>query len=236
MAANSTGSIAVALVVGVAIGVGIGYAVAPDGGSEQPAVAAAPSAAPSAAPAAPTAQPAQNPTYNVPINDFQPTKGPKDAKVTIVEVSDFECPFCNRVNPTVQQILETYPNDVRIVWANNPLSFHKNALPAAEAAYAAHEQGKFWEFHDLLFENQQKLGSEETYIEYAKQLGLNVDKFKKDLQNPEYQKIIDADMAQGSKVGVRGTPAFFINGERLVGAQPASKFKEVIDRALAEAK
>lgn len=192
--------------------------------------------APKAAPAAAAAEPAAK----VDVKDLAlgnaPILGPKNAPVTIVEYSDFECPYCKRGDQSLKEAIAAYDGKVKVAFKHYPLPFHKKAPGASKAAMAAGEQGKFWEFHDLLFEHQQNLGSEETYIKYAEQLGLNVDKFKKDLQNPEYQKIIDADMAQGSKVGVRGTPAFFINGERLVGAQPASKFKEVIDRALAEAK
>ncbi|WP_162687701.1 DsbA family protein [Bradymonas sediminis] len=187
------------------------------------------------APAAPAA-----PAAKVDVKDLAlgnaPILGPKNAPVTIVEYSDFECPYCKRGDASLKEAIADYDGKVKVAFKHYPLPFHKKAPGASKAAMAAGEQGKFWEMHDLLFENQRNLGSDDTYIGYAEKLGLNVEKFKKDLKNPEYQKIIDADMAQGSKVGVRGTPAFFINGERLVGAQPASKFKEAIDRALKEAK
>lgn len=165
-----------------------------------------------------------------------PILGPKNAPITIVEYSDFQCPYCKRGDASLKEAISDYKGKVKVAFKHYPLPFHKKAPGASKAAMAAGEQGKFWEMHDLLFENQSSLGSNDTYIGYAEQLGLNVDKFKKDLDNPEYDKIIAQDMAQGKKVGVRGTPAFFINGTRLVGAQPASKFKSVIDAALKEAK
>src|SRR5690606_6601023 len=127
--AKNTGSIAVALVVGAAIGFAGGYSIKPKG-SEVRAPSQPSAARPADAAAARAAAPEADPIYTVHFDDFQPTKGPKDAKVTIIEVSDFECPFCNRVQPTIQQILDTYKDDVRLVWANNPLGFHRNALPA----------------------------------------------------------------------------------------------------------
>ena len=98
--------------------------------------------------------------FKVPVSKDAPTKGAQNAKVTIVEWSDFQCPFCSRVEPTVSQILKTYPKDVKVIWKNNPLPFHKDAGPAATLALLAHEQGKFWQAHELLFKNQQALGRE----------------------------------------------------------------------------
>src|SRR5690606_13662573 len=224
--AKNTGSIAVALVVGAAIGFAGGYSIKPRGTDTRP------SAAPAARPADPTparaAAPEAEPIYNVPFNDFQPTKGPKDAKVTIIEVSDFECPFCNRVQPTIQQILDTYKDDVRLVWANNPLSFHRNALPAAEAAYAAHEQGKFWEMHDKLFENFRSL-SRENYEKWAQEIGLDMKKFREALDSGKFRERILEEQKLYTSRGARGTPAFFINGRLVSGAQPFEAFKRVID-------
>ena len=234
MAAKQTGSIAVALVVGVAIGFVGGKAVSPSTGGDKPAAVA--DAKPTTPTPAPTPRPggADAQIYNVPFDDFQPTKGPKDAKVTIIEVSDFECPFCNRVGPTVKQILETYPNDVRIVWANNPLGFHKNAMPAAEAAYAAHEQGKFWEFHDLLFANQRAL-TRENFEKWAQELGLDMNKFKAALDSGKFQEQIKKEQALYTSRGARGTPGFFINGRLVSGAQPFENFKRVIDEEIKRA-
>src|SRR5207245_2516617 len=133
---------------------------------------AGPPAPPPQAPPAPQAR-------NVDLGTDSPWLGAKQAKVTIVEFSDFQCPFCLRAEPTIQKILETYKGDVKLVWRNEPLSFHPNALPAAKAAMAAHEQGKFWQMHDALFKKQSELRSEERG-EGAEQIGLDVACCRKD--------------------------------------------------------
>ena len=166
--------------------------------------------------------------------DTSPSFGPKHAKVTIVEWSDFECPFCGRVVPTLAKIKETYGKDVRVVFRHQPLPFHPNAKPAAEAAMAAHEQGKFWEFHDKLFSNQKSL-DRATFEKYAQELKLDMNKFKAALDSGKYRALIDADSAAGSAVGANGTPTFFVNGRTLVGAQPFEAFKAAIDEELAKA-
>ncbi|NMC62431.1 MAG: thioredoxin domain-containing protein [SAR324 cluster bacterium] len=160
-----------------------------------------------------------------------PAKGPKDAKITIAEFSDFECPFCKRGHETMKKILEAYPNDVKIVFKHRPLPMHKNALSASKAAIAAGMQGKFYEMADALFANQQKLG-DEFYTTQAKALGLNVDKFKKDMASEETAKIVKDDEAQAEKLGVGGTPGFFVNGVSIPGAQPFEQFKTIIDKLL----
>ena len=159
-----------------------------------------------------------------------PVKGPEDAPVTIYEFSDFECPYCGRAHPIVQQVLEEYEGKVKLIHKHYPLPFHKQAKPAAKAAIAAQNQGKFWEMYDIMFENQGQLGSG-AYEKWASQIGLNVEKFKKDMKSISDERIND-DMSMGKKVGVKGTPAFIINGKRLVGAQPFSKFKNIIDQEL----
>jgi len=163
-----------------------------------------------------------------------PVLGPRNAPVTIVEWSDFQCPFCGRVEPTLQQLRQEYKGKIRLAWKNQPLSFHPNAMPAAEAAMAAHEQGKFWEFHDALFKRQGELGPA-LYDEVAKQLGLDMDRFHASIQSHRHAAQIQADMSAGSAVGAQGTPTFFINGKKLVGAQPVDAFKQVIDAELASA-
>jgi len=233
--AKNTGSIAVALVVGAAIGFAAGYSVKPRGKDTQAPSAPAAARQADRAQARPAAADAGEVVYyNVPFDDFQPTKGPKDAKVTIIEVSDFECPFCNRVQPTVKQILETYKDDVRLVWANNPLGFHPNAMPAAEAAYAAHEQGKFWEMHDKLFANQRQL-SRENFEKWAEELGLDMKKFREALDSGKFREQIQKEQRLYTSRGARGTPAFFINGRLVSGAQPFENFKRVIDEELQRA-
>jgi protein-disulfide isomerase len=229
---KSTGSIAVALVVGLAIGFVAGRAgvkkEAP--ANNQPAqVAAAKPGDPRAMPPVPAAQ-----YFNVPFDASQPAKGPADAKVTIVQVSDFQCPFCGRVEPTLKQIMDAYPKDVRVIWGNNPLAFHPNAMPAAEAAYAAADQGKFWEMHDKLFQNQTQL-SRENYEKWAQEIGLDMAKFKAALDTNKNLERIKKEQALYTSRGARGTPGFFINGRLFSGAQPFDNFKKVIDEEIARA-
>jgi len=232
--AKQTGSIAVALAVGVAVGFVAARTLPPM--KDKAAAPSQPSAAaptPAAVPARPAA-PGAEAIYNVPFEASQPTKGSKDAKVTIIAVSDFECPFCARVNPTIKQIEDTYKKDVRIVWANNPLSFHQNAMPAAEAAYAAHEQGKFWEMHDLMFANQRSL-TRDNFEKWAQQLGLDMAKFKSALDTNKFKAQIEKEQQLYTSRGARGTPGFFINGRLVSGAQPFDNFKRVIDEELKRA-
>ncbi|MBW1907344.1 MAG: thioredoxin domain-containing protein [Deltaproteobacteria bacterium] len=175
--------------------------------------------------------------FKIPVTDAQPSKGPKDALVTIVEFSEFQCPFCSRVLPTTKQVIDTYGDKVRIVWRNNPLAFHNNAGPAAAVAMEAHAQGgndKFWEVHDVLFANQKALGRAELEG-YAEKAGLDVEKVKKALDEGTHQKAIAADQAIASQMGARGTPYFFVNGRQLRGAQPFAAFQKVIDEELATA-
>ena len=181
----------------------------------------------------PAAQPtpAEDKTiYKALIGDA-PMKGPANAKVTIVEWSDFQCPFCSRVEPTVTQLMKEYPKDVRVVFKQLPLPFHNNAHAAAEASLAAHEQGKFWEMHAKLFANQQAL-DRPNLDKYAQELGLNMKKFAAALDSGKYKAKVDAELAEGNKIGANGTPAFFINGRSLSGAQPIDSFKAVVDSAL----
>jgi len=179
------------------------------------------------------AAPAPDQKFNVEVGNA-PARGPKSAPVTIVEWSDFQCPFCSRVEPTLKQIVDEYKGKVRIAWKNQPLSFHPNAMPAAEAAMAAYEQGndKFWAMHDKLFANQTLL-SPAYYEQVAKEIGLDVAKFKSSIEAHRAQAAIQADMTAGTAVGASGTPTFFINGRRLVGALPYESFKQIIDAELA---
>jgi protein-disulfide isomerase len=157
--------------------------------------------------------------------------GGAKAPVTIVEFSDYQCPFCSRAEGTVDQVMKTYGDKVRLVYRDFPLPMHPQARPAAEAANCANAQGKFWEYHAKLFANQSALG-EDKLKEYAKDLGLDPAKFDQCLATKPFKGAIDKDIADASKVGVTGTPAFFINGRMLSGAQPFDKFKEVIDEEL----
>jgi protein-disulfide isomerase len=185
---------------------------------------------------APQAQPQQQAAAvrKVDVPDTSPSFGPKHAKVTIVEWSDFECPFCGRVVPTLAKIKETYGKDVRVVFRHQPLPFHPNAKPAAEASMAAHEQGKFWEMHDKLFSNQSAL-DRATFEKYAQELGLDMGKFKAALDSNKYDEYIVQDSTQGAQLGATGTPTFFINGRQIVGAKPPEVFRRVIDEELKKA-
>jgi protein-disulfide isomerase len=160
-----------------------------------------------------------------------PARGPKDAPVTFVEFSDFQCPFCGRAAPMMKQLMDAYPGKIRWIFKHFPLPIHPNAPLAHEASLAALAQGKFWEMHDKIFSNQNSL-DRKTYIAYAKELGLDVARFEKDLDSGKYKAVVAADTADGQKVGVRGTPTFFINGKRLVGALPLETFKQIMDQEL----
>ncbi len=157
-----------------------------------------------------------------------PSTGVENPKVEIFEVSEFQCPFCSRVLPTIKQIKDTYGDQVRVTFLHQPLPFHKDARPAAIASMAAWRQGKFWEMHDKLFANQRALSQPELE-KYAQEVGLDMEKYKKDVADPEIAKFVDRNQAIANAVGASGTPAFFINGQSLRGAQPFEQFKQVID-------
>ncbi|HEY2904042.1 MAG TPA: thioredoxin domain-containing protein [Polyangia bacterium] len=189
---------------------------------EQAANSPPPAAA--AAPAAPEAK------VDVKVGDA-PVKGAASAPVTVLEFSDFQCPFCGRVTPTLKQIEDQYPGKVKIAFRNMPLPFHDKAHLAAEASLAANEQGKFWPYHDKLFANQQAL-DRPSLEKYAEDLGLNMTKFRAALDSGKFKDKVDADAKDGAAVGATGTPTFFVNGTRLVGAQPFDQFKTLIDAEL----
>jgi protein-disulfide isomerase len=153
--------------------------------------------------------------YTIAIAD-SPLRGKADAPVTIVEFSDFQCPFCARSNPIVEGVLKKYPDKVNYVYKHFPLAFHAAARPSALASMAAQEQGKFWEMHDVLFANQAALDASKME-QYAKQAGLDVARFKKDLETKkaEYEKRVDAELALGQSVDVRGTPSLYVGGKKV---------------------
>jgi protein-disulfide isomerase len=183
-----------------------------------------------AAPAAAAAAPTPPARAEIAVGD-SPTKGPAKAPITIIEFSEFQCPFCSRALPTLKQVEDTYKNKVRIAFKHLPLPFHNNAQIAAEASMAAHEQGKFWEYHDKLFANQQQL-DRPSLERYAQELGLNMTKFKAALDSGKFKKKVEDDARIANSVGATGTPTFFINGKILVGAQPFEAFKSAIDAEL----
>lgn len=159
-----------------------------------------------------------------------PRRGPENAPIKLVEFSDFQCGFCTRVLPTVQQLMKEYPNQVQWIFKHNPLDFHKDAPLAHEASMAAGAQGKFWEMHDLLFER--KTLAREALLGMAKELGLDMARFTKDLDSHRFRPTLLADQREGSELGVDGTPTFFVNGKQVVGAVPIDHFRKVIDAEL----
>ena len=160
-----------------------------------------------------------------------PAKGPESAKVTIVEFSDFECPFCSRATETVKQVVASYGNKVRLVFRHYPLPFHKSAQKAAEAGACAADQDAFWKLHDAMFANQDNL-SVDGLKKMAADAGLDGAKFDTCLDSGAKAELVKKDMEDGKKAGVSGTPAFFINGHKLSGAQPPEAFKDIIDAEL----
>jgi protein-disulfide isomerase len=187
-----------------------------------------------AAPARPSGPDPQK-VYAYPIGDA-PVRGKSDAWVTLVEISDFQCPFCQRVQATLDELVGRYSDDLRVVYKHNPLPFHERAMPAAIAAECAREQQRFWELHDLLWANNRALGDEEI-AGYAKQVkGLDMRKWQKCYDGAAPKERIESDQVVASNFGARGTPAFFINGRFLSGAQPAAAFRLIIDEELQKAK
>ena len=176
------------------------------------AVASAPARGAVARNAAPSRgnRPDPNRQYTVSIAG-SPVSMEGKAKIDIVEFSDFQCPFCKRVEPTIKRVKDEYGDDVRVVFKHMPLSIHPQAKGAHAAAEAAHKQGKFWEMHDLIFENQRQL-NDDAYLSYAKSIGLDIEQFQKDAKSSVVLSKIEADTAEAGKLGVTGTPAFFING------------------------
>jgi protein-disulfide isomerase len=183
-----------------------------------------------AAPAAPVPAAAVAPAP-IELRPDDPVRGNPKAPVTIVLFSDFQCPFCARVEPTLAEAERAYGDKLRVIWKHQPLSFHPNALPAARAAEAAREQGKFWPMHDRLFASQQEL-SPDTYERLAKELGLDLRRFKESVGSPKAVARIEEDQRLAARVGAQGTPTMFVNGEKVEGAVPFATLKAVIDRKL----
>jgi protein-disulfide isomerase len=165
--------------------------------------------------------------------DGDPSIGPQDAPVTIVEFSDYQCPFCaSWYQQTFDQLMANYPDQIRFVYRDLPLPMHPEAVPAAEAAHCAGEQGAYWKFHDALFSGQYSLGRA-AYDQYAADLGLDTAAFSACLDDHRYKDEITEDAADGTRLGLSGTPSFVINGRILIGALPFAEFKAIIDEELA---
>jgi protein-disulfide isomerase len=194
-----------------------------------------PAPEPAADPVVPQEDP--NRVHRVPI-DGSPQRGPDDALVTVVAFSDFQCPFCARVTPTLDRIVETYGRDVRIVFKHYPLPFHQDAQPAAEAAIAVREaagDAGFWRMHDILFENQRDL-SLASLERYARRSGASATSVRRALDTGAHRAAVQRDMDLGQRLGRLGTPTFFVNGKKVSGAQSFETFRDTIDRELAAAR
>lgn len=169
------------------------------------------------------------PTVEVGLGDIPPL-GPADAAVTIVEFSDYECPFCKRAEASIAEVKKVYGDKVRLAYRHYPLPFHANARPAAQASLCANEQGKFWPYHDKVMAATDLSAANLQQI--ASDVGLDRKQFDDCVAAGKYADQIDKDLAAGQAAGVNGTPAFFINGRMLDGAQPFEKFQEIIDEEL----
>lgn len=192
----------------------------------------------------PSTSPSQLPPSGTPPSGTPPEvtnedhiRGNKDAPVTIVEFSDLQCPFCRRFHPTMQQILQNYPNQVRWVYKHFPLdAIHSEARPAAEASECVWEQkgeDGFWQFVDGVFENQDRIGSA-LYRELAQQTGVNTAQFEQCVSSRKYQQKVEDQYQQGVAAGVQGTPGSFVNGEEVSGAVPYTQLESVVKRALGQ--
>ena len=174
---------------------------------------------------------------DVPV-DGSPSLGEEDAAVTLVEFSDFQCPFCARASGTLERVKKKYKGKLRVVFKNMPLTtIHPLATDAALAALAAGEQGKFWEYRDILMNRQKDWGKDNAralFVKYAGELALDTEKFENDMDNVELRDRIERDKKLAEKLNVRATPTFFINGVRVQGAVGEDHFSKIIDALLAE--
>lgn len=162
---------------------------------------------------------------------------PTNGKITLVEFGDFQCPACGEAHPIIKEILKNYGDKVNFVFRNFPLSQHTNALPAAETAEAAGAQGKYWEMYDKLYENQDKWSSSTNviniFVGYAKDLGLDVDKFTQDVKGEKYKDRITQDENDGNVIAIDSTPTFFVDGQKMIGVPTLDELKSLIDQKLA---
>lgn len=174
------------------------------------------------------------------INNNDHIKGNKQAKVVLIEYSDFQCPACAFYSPIVKQLSKEYNNKIAIVYRHFPLPQHGNAKITAYAAEAAGKQGKFWEMNLLLFEKQkewsEKPNVEQILSDYAKSLNINLEKFKNDLDNQEIKEKVENDLASGERLNLEATPTFFLNGEQIKAPPKYQEFKKLIEKAIAKTK
>jgi protein-disulfide isomerase len=223
------------VVLAFAVGLFVGYVAWGRG-----TVATTPSAASAAEQQQPSGQVVEAPQptksayarYDIPIEGY-PSLGPDDAEIVIVEFSDFQCPYCRRFHDeTYQALLNAYPGQIRFVYRNLPLtSIHPSAMPAAIASLCANDQNAYWDYHEKLFSSETL--DEATYIQYATDLGLDVETFTACLSSGSHDEFIQQDMEFSLGLGVQSTPTFFVNGLAIVGAQPLASFQQLIDKELA---
>lgn len=220
----------VLVVLAFAVGVLFTYAVMSRSATTKGVVSQAPGQGPVAE--APLTPEAQYVRYDIPTEGY-PSLGPEEAEIVIVEFGDFQCPACRHFHQeTFQSLLEAYPGQIRFVYRNLPLTqIHPEAFPSAVASLCANDQNAYWQFHDKLFSSE-TLG-EETYIEYAGELGLDVEAFRECTASDRHDEFIQTDMDFAINLGVQSTPTFFINGLAVVGAPPLSAFQQIIDKVLA---
>ncbi len=174
------------------------------------------------------------PVFRAPIElAGTPSRGPENAKVTVVEFSDFHCPFCKRVQPTLVQLMAKYPKDVRLVYKHMPLDqLHPQARRAAEASWCAQQQGKFWEYHDVLYSGGPD-GTDPTLTAAATRVGLNLGAYQQCMASGQAAAAVQKQVEEGVKYGVQGTPGFFVNGRFVNGAVPLDAFVQIVDEELA---
>lgn len=226
----------VLVVLAFAVGLLLGYVLWGRGSETVTVAAPAPEAA-AAEPSGPVAEAPITPQpqytrYDIPTEGY-PSLGPDDAPITLVEFSDFQCPYCRRFHEqTYQALLDAYPGQIRFVYRNLPLtSIHPDAMPSAIASLCANDQGAYWDYHGLLFSNESL--TRDTFIQYATDLGLKVDEFTACLDSGKHDEFIQQDMDFAINLGIQSTPTFFINGLAIVGAQPLANFQQIIDKELA---
>lgn len=171
------------------------------------------------------------PRQKIAVESTDPVLGPASAEVEIVEFSDFECPFCLSVTPTLRQLRTAFGDRLKLVYRDLPLNIHKNAFAAAEAAQCAREQGKFWEYHDKLFANQKAMQPADLK-RHAVDLGLNESAFNACVDQRKMKTLVEQDMKAAQRYGVESTPAFFVNGRMLLGAQPFEAFRQAVQDEL----
>ncbi len=171
------------------------------------------------------------PRQKVEVSDGDRSKGPQNAPVVIVEFSDFECPYCQRATETLNELLTRYPDEIRFIYKDFPLPNHPNAFKAAEAGHCANDQGKFWQFHDILFERQEALDIESLKT-YAGELGLDVNVFSTCLEESRHADSVNEDMSVARSYGTSSTPTLFINGRPVFGAMPLEVFDQIVREEL----